>query len=100
MDEAFGAVEAGDIEGTIELAARMNGPASVHEFAMRVRVELGVEKPVLTRSVHCADQHVFSFLLLLAFDDDRTHSWDSPTSELPLLQKALLNFLLLRPRDP
>ena len=36
MDEAFGSVEVGDLEGTIELTARLNGPASIHEFGMRV----------------------------------------------------------------
>lgn len=37
MDEAFGAVQAGgDLEGVIELTGRMNGPAGVHEFGLRV----------------------------------------------------------------
>ena len=37
MDEAFGAVEIGEVEGVIELQARMNGPAAVHEFGLKVR---------------------------------------------------------------
>lgn len=35
LDEAFGAVEIGEIEGTIELTGRLNGPAGVHEFPLR-----------------------------------------------------------------
>mmetsp|Transcript_68439 Transcript_68439/g.198463 ORF Transcript_68439/g.198463 Transcript_68439/m.198463 type:complete len:296 (-) Transcript_68439:129-1016(-) len=35
MEEAFGDVQIGEIEGTIEMTARMNGPASVYEFGLR-----------------------------------------------------------------
>ena len=36
MDETLGGVAAGDVDGVIELNARMNGPAAVHEFGLRV----------------------------------------------------------------
>ena len=37
LDETFGAVEADTkLEGTIELAGRMNGPYATHEFKLRV----------------------------------------------------------------
>ena len=37
LDEEFGAVVADtDLEGTIELVGRMNGPYATHEFALRV----------------------------------------------------------------
>lgn len=35
FESEFGAVTVGDIEGTIELTARMYGPASVYEFPLR-----------------------------------------------------------------
>lgn len=35
LNESFGSVTVGDVEGTIELNARMNGPAAVYEFALR-----------------------------------------------------------------
>jgi hypothetical protein len=39
MNETFGAVTVADqLEGVIELSGRMNGAASVYEFALRVRV--------------------------------------------------------------
>ena len=44
MDEAFGAVQAGpDIEGVIELSARLNGPAAVYEFNLRVSRLVGLK---------------------------------------------------------
>jgi len=36
MDAEFGTVTVGEIEGVIELSARMYGPAAVHEFGLRV----------------------------------------------------------------
>lgn len=36
MDEAFGSVEVGDLEGTIEIAARMGGAPAIHEFGLKV----------------------------------------------------------------
>ena len=36
MDETFGSVEIGDLEGTIEITARMGGAPAIHEFGMRV----------------------------------------------------------------
>ena len=36
MDETLGGVAAGDVDEVIELTARMNGPAAVHEFGLRV----------------------------------------------------------------
>jgi hypothetical protein len=38
MNEAFGEVTVGDVEGVIELTGRMNGPAAVYEFPLRVSV--------------------------------------------------------------
>mmetsp|Transcript_115022 Transcript_115022/g.171921 ORF Transcript_115022/g.171921 Transcript_115022/m.171921 type:complete len:297 (+) Transcript_115022:97-987(+) len=35
LDEEFGAVTIGEIEGTIEVTGRMNGVAGVHEFGLR-----------------------------------------------------------------
>jgi len=35
LQETFGSVQAGNIEGTIQIAGRMNGPAGVYEFALR-----------------------------------------------------------------
>ena len=40
LDDEFGAVAPGDLTDTIELTARMNGPASVHEFALRVSTHI------------------------------------------------------------
>ena len=36
LNEEFGAVTAGDVEGTIELVGRMNGPYATHEMGLRV----------------------------------------------------------------
>jgi hypothetical protein len=36
MNEAFGAVQVGEIEGTIELTGSLNGPAGVYEFGLKV----------------------------------------------------------------
>ena len=36
MNEAFGNVEIGNVDGVIELTARVYGPAAVHEFGLRV----------------------------------------------------------------
>ena len=36
MDAEFGSVTVGEIEGVIELSARLYGPAAVHEFGLRV----------------------------------------------------------------
>mmetsp|Transcript_554 Transcript_554/g.1418 ORF Transcript_554/g.1418 Transcript_554/m.1418 type:complete len:139 (-) Transcript_554:155-571(-) len=35
LNEEFGAVTTGDVEGTIELAGRMNGPYATHEMGLR-----------------------------------------------------------------
>jgi hypothetical protein len=46
LDKTFGAVSASaNIEGTIELVGRMNGPYATHEFTLRVRDDrfIGVE---------------------------------------------------------
>jgi hypothetical protein len=41
LEETFGAVQADtNLEGTIELVGRMNGPYAVHEFALRVSLIL------------------------------------------------------------
>ena len=37
LQETFGAVQPGNIEGTIQITGRMNGPAGVYEFGLRVR---------------------------------------------------------------
>ena len=42
MDEALGAVTAGDVDDTFELQARMNGPPAAHEFGMRVSISFVV----------------------------------------------------------
>ena len=37
LNEQFGAVQVGPkVDGVIEIQARMNGPASIYEFALRV----------------------------------------------------------------
>jgi hypothetical protein len=36
LDDEFGAVAPGDLTAEVQLTARMNGPAAVHEFALRV----------------------------------------------------------------
>lgn len=35
LDKTFGAVTVGNLEGTIEITGRMNGPAGVYEFGLR-----------------------------------------------------------------
>lgn len=36
MDEEFGAVEVGDIEGVIEVTGTVNGTPGIHEFSLNV----------------------------------------------------------------
>jgi hypothetical protein len=37
LNEQFGSVQVGPkVDGVIEIQARMNGPASIHEFVLRV----------------------------------------------------------------
>jgi hypothetical protein len=39
LTEQFGAVQTGQVEGTIEISGRMNGPAGIYEFGLRVSIE-------------------------------------------------------------
>jgi len=44
LDETFGKVVADtNLEGTIELVGRMNGPYATHEFTLRVSLSLAVK---------------------------------------------------------
>jgi hypothetical protein len=54
LDEEFGAVAAGDIEGTIEVTAGMTGAAAVHEFGIRVSLLLLIASRARTKFV-CVD---------------------------------------------
>lgn len=92
MNESFGSVTVGDVEGTIELNARMNGPAAVYEFALRVSCVwlfyiclasvLQDLNTILSSLV--LDRHDVRFI--------RIHSWALPTFELHSHPKVLPSF--------
>jgi hypothetical protein len=70
LDSTFGAVVPGNIEGVVEITARMNGPAAVHEFGLSVSFLSGI--------VDC--QFMRNDLICLQFTTKRIHSWDLPIS--------------------
>ena len=87
MDETFGKVAADtDLEGTIELVGRMNGPYATHEFTLRVSLCVVVVHRVVSSLIRVL--FFFQIAHLIIFIDQyvyfRTHSWDLPTSVLPL----------------
>jgi len=82
LDEAFGGVEIGDLEGTIEIAARMGGAPAVHEFGLK------------NQFMGFADFRA-------AFSPETGSEWTIEPTEGSLTQRENTNFLLrFRPQGP
>jgi hypothetical protein len=120
LNETFGAVAISDkLEGVIELSGRMNGPASVHEFALRVSVVIMIivtifpcqeiprmAKELVDYELPRSISHLSNissiwlfFWFRFATIRIRIHSWDLRTFVLPLRMGHPLNLLLYHRKD-
>lgn len=85
LEEEFGAVQVGDLEGTIEINARMGGAPAIHEFGLKVSL-LSIDGCIDIMYL-CVVSQCFPPVHVWC----RINSWALPISVLPSHQKLEVN---------